>query len=339
MNGRERFYATLRGEPTDRLPAIPISMMVAADLIDVPYVEYATDYRLQVRGQLAFAEKFDFDHVSAISDPATEAADCGAEVTYHPTQPPALDEAKALLRDKATLVGLPMPVPTETERMSNRLRVVEELKRQGGARRIVEGWVEGPIAEACDLRGINRFMMDLYDDPPFVNDLLAFIFEMEMAYAEAQVRAGADVIGVGDAAASLIGGELYDQYALDYHTRYVERIHEMGTLVRLHVCGNATHVLPRLDRIRPDVMDLDSLVSVGEARAAAPSDQVLTGNIDPVRVLQRGTPESIGHAFDGCYRDADRRRYMVAAGCEIPRGTPDANIAAMATFAARAVAG
>lgn len=55
-------------------------MMVASDLIGTEYKTYATDYRVQVRGWLAFAEKFDIDQVSAISGPAVEASDCGAEV-------------------------------------------------------------------------------------------------------------------------------------------------------------------------------------------------------------------------------------------------------------------
>lgn len=333
MTSRERFFAVVNGETPDRVPNIPISMMVAADLIDVPYREYATDYREQVRGQLAFAEAFGVDHVSVISDPATEAADCGAAVVYADDAPPALNEEASLLRDKAALATLTTPDPATGRRMSNRLRVIAGLRDAVRDDKIVEGWVEGPIAEASDLRGINRFMMDLFDDPQFVDDLLSFVFEMEMAFAQAQIDAGADVIGVGDAAASLIGGDLYEQFALPYHIRYAQRIHEMGALVRLHICGDARFVLPHLPAIGADIMDLDSMVPVDEARRAGGANQVLTGNIDPVRVLRDGTPDSIQAALGKCYAAAGGRRYMVAAGCEIPRGTPEANIRAMAAFA------
>lgn len=333
MNSRDRFHAVLDGRQPDRLPFVPISMMAAADVIGVPYKRYATDYREHVRGQIAYAEKFGVDHVSAISDPATEAADCGAAVIYHDHQPPALDEERAVLAEKSALSALTVPDPRDGARMSNRLRVVEELASQVGDETIVEGWVEGPIAEASDLRGINRFMMDLFDDERFVRDLLELVFEMEMRYAGAQVEAGADVIGIGDAACSLIGGALYERFALEYHVRFVTRIHELGALARLHICGDCSFVLPHLPQIGADVMDLDSMVSVADARTRGGADQVLTGNIDPVRVLKEGSPEAVTSALADCYHAADRRAYMIAAGCEIPRGTPDENVRAMARFA------
>jgi MtaA/CmuA family methyltransferase len=333
MTSAERIRAVVRGEQPDRLPNVAISMMVAADEINVPYGRYATDWREHVRGQIAFAQRYAIDHVSAISDPAIEAADCGAAVCYPDDAPPALDENTSLLTDKTKLAALRAPDPGEGRRMSNRLRVIEELRAQVGDATIVEGWVEGPIAEASDLRGINRFMLDFYDDPQFVSDVLAFIFEMEMAFAQAQVDVGADVIGIGDAAASLIGGALYEEFALPYHIRYVERIHAMGAMVRLHICGDSRFVLPHLPKIRPDIMDLDSMAPVADARRHGGPEQVLTGNIDPVRVLRDATPDSIKRALGDCFTAAAGRSYMVAAGCEIARGTPEANILAMAEFA------
>ena len=333
MTGKERVRAAVRGESVDHVPMVPISMMIAADLIGVPYRTYATDWRELVRGQLAFTEKFGIDHVSVISDPATEAADCGAEISWHDHQPPALSEERSLIRDKETLATLRAPDPSAGPRMSNRVRAVEELVAQAGSEKLIEGWVEGPIAEASDLRGINRVMMDFFDDPEFVNDLLAFVFEMEMAYARAQIEAGAEIIGIGDAAASLLGPELYEEFALPYHRRYIETIHAMGAMVRLHICGDSRPVLPFLPQLKPDIMDLDSIAPVADARLHGGPTQVLTGNIDPVRVLKEGTPETVTAAIEQCFRDAGSRAYLVAAGCEVPRGTPDANLLALGQFA------
>jgi hypothetical protein len=62
---------------------MPITMMLASDFQGAPYLEYATDHRVQSAAQMKLAEHFDLDHVSVISDSAIEAADCGAEMTYH----------------------------------------------------------------------------------------------------------------------------------------------------------------------------------------------------------------------------------------------------------------
>ena len=70
MNGRQRIIAMIDGEPVDRLPVMPLTMMFAADQIGEPYGKYAADSRVLVEGQIRTAEKFDFDYVSVISDPA-----------------------------------------------------------------------------------------------------------------------------------------------------------------------------------------------------------------------------------------------------------------------------
>ena len=103
MTGRERILALLDGKPVDSLPFMPITMMFACDRIGAQYRDYATDYRVMVEGQTHTAAEFDFDYVTIISDPACEASDCGAAVKYFPNQPPALDEANALLADKRKL--------------------------------------------------------------------------------------------------------------------------------------------------------------------------------------------------------------------------------------------
>jgi hypothetical protein len=111
LHGRERVVAILIGRPVDWLPCMPITMMFAADCLGVPYRDYATDYRQLVAGQMRVAEEFEFDYVNAMSDPACEAADCGAPVKFFPDQPPALDDSNPLLADKARLLKLPLPDP------------------------------------------------------------------------------------------------------------------------------------------------------------------------------------------------------------------------------------
>ena len=61
-------------------------------------------------------------------------------------------------------------------------------------------------------------------------------------------------------------------------------------------------------------------------------DACLLGGIDPVRVLQAGTPETVWQALAQCRSDAGGR-YVIGAGCEIPPGTPPANVKVFAEFA------
>ncbi len=106
----------------------------------------------------------------------------------------------------------------------------------------------------------------------------------------------------------------------------------MGAHVRLHICGNICSILQPVGRLGCEIVDLDFMVPVAQARAAMGSQPILLGNIDPVRVLKRGTPESVTAAIAQCHREAGSR-YIVGAGCEVPRGTPLENVQALTDYA------
>jgi MtaA/CmuA family methyltransferase len=332
MTGKQRVLATLEGSRTDCLPLMPITMMFAADRIGRKYGEYASDYRVLVEGQLRTAEEFDFDYVSAISDPAREAADCGARVAFFDDQPPAIVEEFARLTDPSELAKLQVPDPLGGGRMHDRVKGVALLKQRVGNDKLVEGWIEGPIAEAADLRGLNTILMDLMDSPQFVRDLFEFVVEMELRFARAQVEAGADIIGVGDAAASLVGPALYNELVWPYEKRLVDGLHALGTRVRLHICGNTKPILERMGRLGCEIVDLDFKAPMSMAREKMGPDQVLLGNINPVATLRDGTPDIVRAAVADCHVQAGSR-FIVGAGCEVTRDTPHENLRAMCEYA------
>ena len=331
MNSRERVFAHLDGQPVDRLPLMPITMQFAADVIGVKYLQYVTDYRTLVEAQLRTVEKYGFDYVSCISDPAREAADCGSDIALFDDQPPAFKEERALLADKAKLARLQVPDPHAGGRMTDRVRAAALFRQEIGREKAIEGWIEGPMAEGADLRGINTIMLDLYDDPAFITDLFEFVTEMEIGFARAQVEAGVDLIGIGDAAASLVGPVFYRRCVWPYEKRMVDAIHAMGARVRLHICGDTNALLDGMGRLGCDIVDLDYPVDMGDARARMPG-QVILGNVQPVGVMRNGTPEKVTATLAACHRAAGRR-YIVGAGCELPRDTPEANVRAMCAFA------
>jgi MtaA/CmuA family methyltransferase len=332
MTGRERILAILDGKPVDSLPFMPITMMFACDRIGAQYRDYATDCQVLVEGQIKTAAEFDFDYLNTMSDPAGEAADCGAPVKFFPNQPPALDEANALLADKQTLSKLKVPDPYTSPRMSNRLRALSLYKERTHNEKLLEGWIEGPVAEAADLRGINNLMMDFFDDPGFVTELFEFVLELETTFGKAQVASGAELIGVGDAAASLVGPKIYQEFVWPFEKRMMDALRAAGARTRLHVCGNTRPILGLLGQLGCDIVDLDFMVPVSEARAKMGPQQVLLGNIDPVRVLRNGTPEAVYTSVAECHREAGDR-FIVSAGCEVVRDTPLQNLQAMRRYA------
>lgn len=332
LTGRQRVLDLLQGKAIDRTPFMPITMMFAADRIGVKYKPYVTDYRVLVEAQIRVAEMFDIDHVSCISDPAREVADCGAVVQIWDDAPPTIDDNNPLLADKTTLARLRQPDPLGGGRMHDRVKAAALFKERVGGEKVIEGWIEGPCAEAVDMRGMGNLMMDFFDDPSFVRDLFEFVLEMELRFARAQIDAGIDIMGIGDAAASLVGPEIYGEFVWPYEKRMVEAVRKMGAAVRLHICGNTRAILEPMGRLGCEIVDLDYPAPIADARKAMGPDQILLGNLDPVSVVRNGTPATIATAMQRCHDDAGDR-FIVGAGCEIPRDTPDANLKAMGDVA------
>ena len=332
MTGRQRILNHLAGQPVDHLPVMPITMMFACAQIGARYRDYCTDYRVLVEAQVRTAEKFGFDYVNTMSDPAREAADCGAHVAYFENQPVALMETDALLTDKTKLAKLKIPDPLGGGRMHNGIKAVGLFKERVGKQLLIEGWIEGPIAEAADLRGINTLMTDFFDDPQFVRDLFAFVIEMELRFAKEQIKAGADLIGVGDAAASLVGPQIYEEFIWLYEKQLMDGIHALGGRTRLHICGNTRKLLRGMGRLGCHIVDLDYLSPIHEGRAQMGAGQVLLGNINPVATLRDSTPEQVTQAVAECHQQAGAR-FIVAPGCEVPQDTPEANLRALVAYA------
>jgi MtaA/CmuA family methyltransferase len=333
MTGRERVLSLLAGRAVDRLPLMPITMMFAARHVGVPYGRYALDHRVLVEAQTRTARDFDFDHVSTITE-TREAPDCGAAIELFDDQPFAVDESRSRLAEKAVLKQMDSPDPWSAPHMSDRLKALSLLDEKEGSVRVVEGWVEGPCGAAADLRGINRLMLDFYDDPAFVRDLFEFVLDVGLAFGEAQVKAGANIIGIGDPAASLVGPALYEEFVRPVEGRLVEGLHAAGACVRLHICGNIRGILPHLATLGCDIVDVDSQTPVALARAALGPGPALLGGIDPVRVLQQGSEADVMAAIADCHRQAGDR-YIVGAGCEVPPDTPPGNLQALLRYARR----
>lgn len=325
MSSYERFVARLGGQPVDRVPNFDILMTFAAHYIRQPLSRYYLDYRVLVEANLAVAADFTIDILQAISDPYREAADFGLEVEFPADGLPI--SRRPLIVEPDDLKKLVRPTPETGRRMSDRLEAIRRFREQAGGEIPIMGWVEGALAEACDLRGMSQVMLDLFDRPEWLTELLEVCSEVAIAFARAQVEAGADIIGLGDAVCSQISPKMYRQFALPYEQRIFQAVHEMGAVARLHICGNTTRILPDMLQSGADIVDLDWMVDLERAAQLVADRVALCGNFDPVAVMLQGTPEQVRAATLACVQKGGRRLFS-AAGCEIPDGTPVENLLA-----------
>jgi uroporphyrinogen decarboxylase len=324
MNSRERVYARLAGKPVDKIPNLNIYMYIVAREAGVSYREFVQNYRKLAEGNLICAEKYGADPVGVISDPMREASAYGTDVVFPEEGVPYA--RKPLITDDFDLSVVKRFDPLESPRTLDRVKGCELLRQKVGQDYPVIGWIEGCIAEAADLRGLNGLLEDLALEESYLEDLFEILFAQQKRFARAQIDAGADIIGVGNAAASLVGPVIYKKYGLGRDKAIVDYIHSLGAKVKLHICGNISPIMELLREAGPDILDIDWMVDFALAvKMFEGGKTAVSGNVDPVAVLMQGTPEYVESQVRGCI-SAGSSTTCIAAGCEVPAATPDENL-------------
>ncbi len=315
----------IKGEEVDFVPRTPILMQFAAEFIGSDYACFASDFKSLVKSNEECAKYFGIDQLSCISDPYRETHGFGSRIEYMKDAPPHSTHPLSNCNDMSQLLE---PDPLKSERMLDRINAIKLYKAKFGAEYSVLGWIEGPASGAATLRDVSNFLVDLVIDEPFACEIMDKCLKVGIAFAKAQVDAGADTIGIGDAIASQVPPDLYENLILPREMKLIRAIKDVGAYVKLHICGNITHLLPGISMLDIDIIDVDHMVNLAEVRKALPKRITIAGNIDPVKGVLFGTPESIREKINGDYQLVGNP-YMVNAGCEIPSCTPYENLKAL----------
>ncbi len=322
MTPCQRVMARLKGKPVDKIPNLNIIMTFAAKYIGVSYLKYVTDYRYLVEGNIKCCNDFGIDMLSAISDPSRELHDFGANIIFPPDGVPICKDY--FLKERSDISKLKVKDPLKGERMLDRIRAVELFKKRAGKYYPVLGWIEGAFAEAANLRGLTNLLVDIIDAPHFSEELLEICTEQAIRFGAEQIKAGADFIGIGDSAASLIGPDHYKRFVLPYEKKIINSLHNLGAKVKLHICGDISSIIGLVTQTGADIIDIDWMVDFKKAIEAFGANVAASGNFDPMIMLSKE-----GHRIEGevlkCLKVSSKNTF-IAAGCEIPTDTPVKNM-------------
>ena len=174
---------------------------------------------------MCIRDRYDHDAVSVISDPNRETAAFGARITFDGDSSPKADKLITCMED---VEKLEVPDVYACPRTLDRINGVKLFREKLGEPFPIIGWVEGPLAECADLCGISELMMNMIMEPDMVQALQQKCLQMAKNFALAQIEAGANIIGVGDAVCSQISQDMYDEFCLPLHKELFAFIHEHG---------------------------------------------------------------------------------------------------------------
>lgn len=327
MTKNDQFHELIQhGALADKVLFRPILMYFAAQFIGKTYGEFASDYKVLTEANLRCLDEFGLDMLGLISDPYRETSAFGAKIKYVPDGVPrCLNYVVQSLDDVRELKN---PDVYKAERTLDRIKAGALLSKKTQGNIPIIGWIEGPLAEAADLAGVQNMMIQLMIDPDFVNRLLDKCLVTAKAFAKAQIDAGCEIIGMGDAVCSQIDADTYSTFVKDRHKELIEYIHGLGGKIKLHICGDTSHLLPCYQVFNLDILDLDWQVDMAYARSILGDQVILGGNINPV-LVQDKTREEVLELCRNLVREHRNERYMLSAGCEITVLTPPENLKAM----------
>lgn len=321
MKPLDRTTGFIEGTAVDRIPFHPILMRFAARHAGVRYHDFCLSPAHKCMANIRCAEDFGSDWVNTMSDPWAEAEAFGTVLSYPDDDLPKAE--RHAIEEIGDIERMTVLRPGDHNRMIARVKEIEIYRRDTAGTLFICGWVEGPLAEWCDIRDINMAMTDLYEYPGEVHRALDIITESAIAFITPQVKAGAHCIGIGDSVCSLISPELYDEFCFGREKALVDHVHSMGALAKIHICGNISAILPSVIRTGADIIDIDQRTGpVTEVLGLMRPGQVFSGKSDPVSVVQDGDRDMIRTSCRSFFAEAGRRA-ILSAGCEVTPGTPD----------------
>jgi MtaA/CmuA family methyltransferase len=325
MTKKEKLHLLIKNGPQDGpVPFHPILMHFAARFAGAMYMEFASSHKILVESNMKCLEYFDHDFVTLMSDPYGETSAFGAKIDFPLDSVPRCREP--LVKTIEDVNDLKNPDVHKELRTRERILGARYYQKILGDSVPIVGWVEGPLAEACDLAGVNDILLKIALEPDFVTRLMDKCMITAKDFAKAQIESGCDVIGVGDAICSQISADMYRSMVLPLHRELFEFIHSCGAAVKLHICGDITHLLPDVASAGMDILDIDWMVDFDDAYSAVGDSAVVCGNLDPVTVIQDLSAGEIAQKASELVNRYRDRKFILSGGCEITVNTPHQNL-------------
>jgi uroporphyrinogen decarboxylase len=208
---------------------------------------------------------------------------------------------------------------------------VSHVNHEAGAfgdRGIVRGVVPGfPIygqpgywQDAAVLFGIEALIMETFDDPGWVLELLAILQRRKLAWLQSAKGARFDLVelGGGDASVTVISPRIFERFVAPFDEPLISAAHESGLRVVYHTCGGMMPILEQIADMGPDAMETFTPRSMGgdadlsEAKRRIGDRVCMIGGFDQFHHFVGCSPAATRQAVRRCFRDAGPGGYILA---------------------------
>lgn len=189
----------------------------------------------------------------------------------------------------------------------------------------------GPLALAVFLRGLTPFMMDLMDNPAGVHKLLSYTTTTTVQWLKAQAEAVGETVE-GILVLDDIVGFLSRKHYQEFAHPYLQKVFSSFPTDWVKVYHNDARIDPFVEDLPDagfDVLNWTHKLDLNEVRRRTGGRICLMGNVPPLEIGVRGTPEQVKAATLDLLRRVGREGIIPSLGGGVSPGMPGANIHAM----------
>jgi uroporphyrinogen-III decarboxylase len=170
----------------------------------------------------------------------------------------------------------------------------------------------GSWQDAVELVGTERMIMETYDDPEWVHELIRILQARKKTFIRSLEGARYDLLELGGGAASttVISPKIFDKFVAPYDSELIELAHSVGQRIVYHTCGGMMPILERVADMGPDAMetftpaDMGGDVRLAEAKARIGDRVCMIGGFDQFHFFTGCTPEETRAEVRRCFAEA-----------------------------------
>ncbi len=166
--------------------------------------------------------------------------------------------------------------------------------------------------DAVELVGTERLIMETYDDPGWVHELIRILQARKKTFIQSLKGARYDLLELGGGAASstVISPRIFDDFVAPYDSELIRLAHDVGQRIVYHTCGGMMPFLERLAGMQPDAMetftpkDMGGDIRLAEAKQRIGDKVCMIGGFDQFHYFVGSTPEQTRAEVRRCFREA-----------------------------------
>ena len=198
---------------------------------------------------------------------------------------------------------------------------------------MVGAYITGPLTLASSIIGVEKMMKALIRKVDYAQALIEFSEKVCESYASLLIEHNAECIMVAEPVGSLITSKHFEKYLFGPLKNLVRAIKHKGAWSILHICGDANHIFELMGSVGVHALSIDDPVDLQKAFLTARNASIM-GNIN-TRSMLVSSSFYIEKLCTEAVEKADRSRFILSTGCEVPLQTPAKNLKAMIKTARR----